>query len=65
MVMSDRTDCHCFCQVRHPAMPEICTNYRATTVAYASDITGPVDVPLCNPCWNAGDARQPMEVARG
>jgi hypothetical protein len=44
------TDCHCFCQIRHPRRMGICTGDIAGVVAYTADITGTVQVPMCRAC---------------
>jgi hypothetical protein len=42
--------CHCLCVWTHPAEKGICDMNGVTTLRFASEMTGPVEVPLCAPC---------------
>jgi hypothetical protein len=48
-----RHDCHCRCAESHPDDPAVCDNDAVMTRPFTSDLTGPVDVPLCAPCATA------------
>jgi hypothetical protein len=46
-----RRPCYCPCARLHPDDEGICETTRAViTRRFVSDLTGPVDVPLCAPC---------------
>lgn len=48
--------CNCFCTHNHPG-EQVCLGEvdaaEVRTVRYGSDVTGPVDVPMCPPCADA------------
>ena len=48
-----RHDCHCQCAESHPDDRGVCDNDAVLTRRLTSDLTGPVDVPLCAPCATA------------
>jgi hypothetical protein len=45
-----RQRCLCLCGRAHPADKGVCDGEMVTTRHYDTELTGPVDVPLCAPC---------------
>lgn len=48
--MSER-GCYCLCGVNHPQVTGVCLGHSDDLeIAFDSQITGRVDVAMCNPC---------------
>lgn len=48
------TECHCFCDIRHPDQAGVClgpmAEDQAVRLTYRTSLVGLVNVPMCSPC---------------